>query len=206
MKVTHFHEPQKSIQLKGRRVPLHLLDSVETELNRLKDEGHFKKIENCGEDRFIRPIVIDCKKDKSIKLALDSKFFNKQIYKNKYQMPNIHELVDNVAAQIVNDSVGGVWFTNLDLKNACSQLALHKFTSNQCNFSIMGGNINGTYQYSTGFYGLSDMPNEFQRVMDSNLGSIPFTNCYLDAILIASKGTFLDHKNIVLKSLPTLVK
>ena len=25
---------------------------------------------------------------------------NKKIYKNKYQMPNIHELVDNVAAQI----------------------------------------------------------------------------------------------------------
>ena len=43
------------------------------------------------------------------------------------------------------------------------------------------------------------MPNEFQRVMDSTLNSIPFTNCYLDDILIASKGTFLDHKNIVLK-------
>ena len=30
-------------------------------------------------------------------------------------MPNIHELVDNVAAQIANDFVGEVWFTNLDL-------------------------------------------------------------------------------------------
>ena len=40
--------------------------------------------------------------------------------------------------------------------------------------------------------------------MDSTLGSIPFTNCYLDEILIASKGTCLDHKNIVLKFLSTL--
>ena len=56
------------------------------------------------------------KKDKLIKSALDSKFINKQIYKNKYQMPNIHEFVDDVAAQIANDSVGEVWFTNLDLK------------------------------------------------------------------------------------------
>ena len=31
-------------------------------------------------------------------------------------MPNIQELVDNVAAQISNGSVGEVWFTNLDLK------------------------------------------------------------------------------------------
>ena len=155
-------------------------------------------------DRFISPIVITCKKDKSIKLALDSKFIYKQIYKNKYQMPNIHELVDNVAAQITNDSVGEVWFTYLDLKNVYSQLSPDKFTSNQCNFSIVGGDITGTYQFLIGFYGLGDMPNEFQRVMDSTIGSIPFTNCYLDDILIASKGTFLDHKNIVLKILSTL--
>ena len=90
-KITHFHEPLKPIQLKGRRVPLHLLESVKTELCRLKSEGNIKKLENCDEDRFISPIVITCKKDKSIKLAIDSKFINKQIYKNKYQMSNIHE-------------------------------------------------------------------------------------------------------------------
>ena len=196
-KITHFHEPLKPIQLKGRRVPLHLLDSVKSELYRLKSEGHIKKLENCD--------YITCKKDKSIKLALDSKFINKQIYKNKYQMPNIHELVDNVAAQISNNSAGEVWFTNLDLKNAYSQLSLDNFASSQCNFSLVGGDITSTYQFLTGFYGLGDMPNEFQRVMDSTLGKIPFTNCYLDDILVASKGSFNDHKKkIVYKILSTL--
>ena len=83
MKITHFHEPLKPIQLKGILVPLHSLDSVKTELNRLKNEGHFKKLQYCDENRFISLIVITCRKDKSIKLALDSKFINKQIYKNK---------------------------------------------------------------------------------------------------------------------------
>ena len=119
-------------------------------------------------------------------------------------MPNIHELVDNVAAQIANDCVEKVWFTNLYLKNPYSQLALDKFTSNQCNFNIVGGDITGTYQFLTGFYGLGDTLNEFQRVMDSTLRNIPFTNCYLDDILIASKETFLEHKNIVLKIISTL--
>ena len=64
MKITYFHEPLKPIQLQGRRVPLHLLDSVKTELNRLKDERHIKKLENCDKDRFISPIFITCKKDK----------------------------------------------------------------------------------------------------------------------------------------------
>ena len=67
-KITHFHEPLKPFQLKGRRVPLHSLDSVKSELYRLKSDRHIKKLENCDEDRFISPIVITCKKDKSIKL------------------------------------------------------------------------------------------------------------------------------------------
>ena len=127
---------------------------------------------------------------------------------NKYTRTNtnIHELVDNVAAQIAIGSIGEVWFTTLDLQNAYSQLALDKFTSNQRNFSILGGNITGIYQFLTGFYGLGDMHNEFQRVMESTLGSILFTNGYLDDILIASKGTFLDHKNFVFKILSTLDK
>ena len=35
-KITHFHEPLNSIQLKGRRVPLHLLDSVKLELTQIR--------------------------------------------------------------------------------------------------------------------------------------------------------------------------
>ena len=39
-KITHFHELLRPIELKDRRVPLHLLETVKTELNRLKFEGH----------------------------------------------------------------------------------------------------------------------------------------------------------------------
>ena len=46
MKIAHFYEFLKPIQLKSRRVPLHLLDSVETELSRLRSEGHIEKLEN----------------------------------------------------------------------------------------------------------------------------------------------------------------
>ena len=68
---------------------------MNAELRRMETEGHIKKLEKCDEDCFISPIVITWKKDTSIKLALDSKLLNEQIFKNKYQMPNIHELIDN---------------------------------------------------------------------------------------------------------------
>ena len=119
-------------------------------------------------------------------------------------MPNIHELIDKVASQISTNSAGEVWFTNLDLKSAYRQFSLDLFTSSQCNFSLVGGDITGTYQFLTGFYGLGDMPNEFQRVMDSTIGNIPSFNCYLDDILVASKGSFFDHKNNVYKILSNL--
>ena len=41
------------------------------------------------------------------------------------------------------------------------------------------------------------MPNEFQRVMDSFMKDITFTNCYIDDILIASKGSLNEHKAIL---------
>ena len=178
-KIVHLHEPLRPIQLKVRFVSLHLLETVKAESNRLKSERLIKKLENCKEDRFISPIVTICKK-------------------NKYQTPNKHELVDKVASQISNDSIGEVWFTNLDLKNAYSQLSLDNFTNSQCNLSLIGGDTTGTYQFLTSFYGLGDMTNEFQRVMDSTIvGNIPCTNCYLDDILVAFKASFSEHKNIV---------
>ena len=49
-----------------------------------------------------------------------------------------------------------------------------------------------------------DMQNEFKRVMDSLLKHIPFTNCYIDDILIASKASLEEHKAIPCKTLNIL--
>ena len=91
-------------------------------------------------------MVITRKKDGSNNLAFDSKILSDQIFKNKYQMAKIHELIDNVALQILKKSNGQVWFSNLDLKNAYSQLNLCVQTSKQCNFSIVEGETTGFSQ------------------------------------------------------------
>ena len=95
----------------------------------MEKEGQIEKLAKCDEDCFISPIVITRKKDGSIKLALNSKLLNEQIFQNNHQMPNINELIDKVVLQLSEKTDGQVWFSKLDLKNAYSQLQLCKKTS-----------------------------------------------------------------------------
>ena len=121
-------------------------------------------------------------------------------------MPNIQELIDNVALHISEKSNGQTWFSNIDLKNAYSQFVLRNQTRKQCNFGIAGGKSHGTYRVLFEFYGFADMPNEFQRVMDSLLKNITFTICIIDDNLVALRGSVEDHKAIVNKVLTILDK
>ena len=129
---------------------------------------------------------------------------NAQIWKNKYQMPNIHELIDSAAHVITRNVPGKVWFTSLDLKYAFSQLPLSSLTSSHCNFNILCGEATGTYRFKTGFYGLTDMPTEFQKAMDSTLQGLEGVICYLDDILIVTKGNIQEHNDLVEKVMQRL--
>ena len=159
---TQFNRDFFPIQQKGRRIPEHLQERVEGDLNKLMDQNHIIKLDKCSDREFISPIVITVKKDQAVKLALDSKKINKFIHKNKYQMPNIDYLLDNIAQVVKSAKSKQTLFSTLDLRYAYSQIPLDKTAREQCKFSLIGGNATGTYQFQTGFYGLTDMPAEFR--------------------------------------------
>ena len=83
-------------QHKGRRVPLHLVEKVEHELQKLIEDKQIIRLEKCPDDLLISPVVIKVKKEKSIKIALDSKQLNKAIHKYKYQMQSIDHLSESL--------------------------------------------------------------------------------------------------------------
>ena len=144
------------------------------------------------------------KKDNSIKLALDAKPINSQLYNNKYQMPNMDELLDGVSQMLTANTVGTLYFTVLDLKYAYSQIRLNAEKAKQCKFIIVGGQATGTYRFLTGFYGLADMPAEFQKAMVRTLTHAKNTFCFLDVILIVSKGEKHEHEKLVFDVLKKL--
>ena len=147
-----FHKDFTPIQQKGRRVPIKLQPLVNDELKKLIAEKHIIKLNSFSDKNFLSPIVITIKRDKTVKLAPDSKILNKSIHKNKNQMPNIDNLIDTIQQNLnTNASHEAAYFSTLDLKYAYSQLNLDPETARHCNFIIIGSEGTGTYRFITGF-------------------------------------------------------
>ena len=60
-------------------------------------------------------------------------------------MPNIDEIVDGISQIIAERKAGNVYFTTLDFTYAYGQVSFEideQKTSEQCNFSLVGGKSN----------------------------------------------------------------
>ena len=145
---------------------------------------------------FIQPTVITVKKDRSVKIALDARALNQAIDKDKYQMPNLDNLLDMVAEKLDNEN-GEAWYSSVDMTYAYGLVPLHPLTAKHCNFQIIGGESTGTYRFVTGFYALTVMPTEFQKVMDLLLARFREVFVFIDDILMVTKGTKNEHLNKV---------
>ena len=118
-------------------------------------------------------------------------------------MPNLENLLDMVAEKLDSEN-GEAWFSSVDMTYAYGQIPLHLQTAKHCNFQIIGGESTGTYRFVTGFYGLSVMPTEFQKVMDMLLAKFREVFVFIDDILIVTKGTKSEHLDKVREILKTL--
>ena len=94
-------------------------------------------------------------------------------------MPNIDTLVETISQQLnASASQNTTYFSTLDSKYANIQLNLDTNTANLCNFNFISGDMTCTYRFQTGFYGLTDMPAEFQKAMDYTLIGLKNTYCF----------------------------
>ena len=120
-----FRKNAKITQQNGRRVPLQLQKAVEQEIDKLLADGHIQRVERINDEIFIQPVVITVKRDKSSKIALDARSLNNAIQKQKYQMSNLENLMEQVADKINSKDDGTVKFTSLQMLYAYGQTELH---------------------------------------------------------------------------------
>ena len=73
----------RPIQSKRNRSPVHLLSEAKISVEQLVKDKLIEKLSFRTENSFISLIVVTAKRDGSVKLALNSKILNEQIYRNR---------------------------------------------------------------------------------------------------------------------------
>ena len=141
----------KPVQQKARPIPLHLQDAVENEIQKLIKSGHIEKLEEVPEDTFISPAVITVKKDKSVKIAIDSRKLNESCIKRRPNMPNMEDLINRISTEISKNDDDELWITKIDLDYAYGQMELDEETKKHCVFALIGGKVTGFYRFLKGF-------------------------------------------------------
>ena len=80
-------------------------------------------------------------------------------------MPDIDNLMEQVAQIVNTESEREVRFTSLDLLYEFGLTEFHNGTAQHFNFPFIEGRSTGTYAFNTGYYELTMMKLEFQKIL-----------------------------------------
>src|SRR4030067_2895271 len=167
-----------------------------TELSELK-----KLLEELLEKKFIRPsvspwgapVLLVKKKDGSMRLCVDYRQLNKVTVKNKYPLPRIDDLMDQL--------VGAKVFSKIDLRSGYHQIRVKAEDIPKTAFRTRYG----YYEYSVIPFGVSNAPGVFMEYMNRIFHPYldKFVVVFIDDILVYSKTDeeHMNHLRIVLQTL-----
>jgi hypothetical protein len=141
------------------------------------------------------PVLFVPKPDGSLRMCIDYRELNKLTVRNKYPLPRIDDLMDNLS--------GAKYFSSMDLTSGYHQIVLHP---NECDRTAFNTHI-GKYEWRVMPFGLTNAPAVFQTVMNRLFGPAlnKFLCVYLDDLLIFSQtpDEHLQHLQWVLERLKT---
>ncbi|GAU34562.1 hypothetical protein TSUD_29080 [Trifolium subterraneum] len=160
-----------------------------SELNELK-----KQLEELLEKKFIRPsvspwgapVLLVKKKEGSMRLCIDYRQLNKATIKNKYPLPRIDDLMDQL--------VGACVYSKIDLRSGYHQIRVKMEDVPKTAFRTRYGH----YEYTVMPFGVTNAPGVFMEYMNRIFHSFldKFVVLFIDDILVYSKSEEEHKENL----------
>jgi hypothetical protein len=177
------------ISRRSYRMPPKELAELKTQLQDLLDIGFIRP----SSSPWGCPALFVKKKDQTLRLCVDYRPLNEVTIKNKYPLPRIDLLFDQLA--------GAKVFSKVDLRSGYHQIRIYPEDVPKTAFTTQYG----LYEYLLMSFGLTNAPAHFMYLMNSVF--MPeldkFVVMFIDDILIYSKSKeeHADHLRIVLTRL-----
>ena len=165
-----------------RRIPFHVREDVEKELERLERLDVIEKVD--GPTPKISPIVVVPKKSAEVRICVDMREANKAIKREKHLIPTIDDLTA--------DLNGAMHFSSLDLSSGYHQLEL---SLESCYVTTFSTHV-GLRWYKRLPFGVNAASEMFQETIRELLTGLPGCKNISDDITVFGKSQDEHDKNL----------
>jgi hypothetical protein len=165
------------------KAPYRMAPKEQVELKWQLDDLLAKGFIGPSRSPWASPVLFVEKKDKSKRLCVDYRALNQVTIKNKYLLPRIEVLFEQLR--------GAQVFSKIDLNSGYHQLRIHEEDIEKTSFCTRYGH----YEFIVMSFGLTNAPAAFMEAMNRMLHEFldDFVVVFLDDILIYSK-TEAEHE------------